>query len=507
MIVGAGVGGCASAALLSSAGHSVTVFERQDRIGGRCSTFRKGRYRFDLGASMLMMLDTIKELETLLGRRVFRDGEVLQCDPNCVVRSGSRTLVSSVQMPSLPTSKREAFRQFQKDGERHYRAAKDVILRQSYDSLRDAITWSNVTLVLGKLNLRPLYSYVSNLFQDEFLSKVFSFQSMYMGTSPYDALAAYNLLQWSEMEHGIFYPRGGMGELPKRLASIAQENQAEIVLDCGVTGFCWSASNKQTITGVTLETGESISCDLVVCNADRTWASENLLPHDEEATTALHEMEHGCSTISFYWGLDTDFNMPSHQILLGTDYSKAFEEIFQHRAIPTDPSLYVHAPSTTDPSACPKGHSVVIVLLPVGCDRVSAEELASARSLILSRMSDHGYDLSKHIVEEHVETPNTWCDQWHVGKGQCLGLNHSLYQMGPFRPSNRHRSTKNLYFVGASVQPGGGVPIVLHSAMNVCRRILNEPDTRPSWLHWIRLRPLGRVAKHLLRLYQSVASS
>lgn len=501
VVIGAGLGGCATAAILSARGHDVTVLEQADHVGGRCATFWKGGYRFDRGASMLMMLDCFERLGAAMGldSPFWDEAELIRCDPNCVVKSGKQRV--EVRMDPATTMAdddalgrvRDGLATYMRDGRRHYEAARAVIMTGSYDTLYDACTVANVTTVLSQLNLtESLASYARRLFRTDLLTKVFTFQSMYMGTSPYAALAAYNLLQWSELAEGIWYPRGGMGRIPERLAEAATERGARIRLSCPADRV---VETDGVVTGVRCSDGSVVPADCVVCNADRTYAAQRLTG-DTEASAALHAMEHGCSTISFYWGVDRAFpDMPSHQILLGQDYERAFDDIFERGRVPDDPSLYVHVPSSTDPDAAPSGHSAVIVLLPVGCEHVSGAELQAARRLVLDRMKSAGYDLEPHIVCEHVETPNTWAADWNIGRGACLGLNHTIYQMGPFRPSNRHRRLPNLFFVGASCQPGGGVPIVIHSAINVCRRVERRAAPLPWYaLHWVRLRPTVAAA-------------
>lgn len=505
IIIGAGVGGCASALLLSNAGWDVTVYEKNEWIGGRCSNFKLGAYRFDSGASMLMMLDALRKLGTLVDEDLVRALKLRKCEPNCVVYGATeRPFVVSTDPEDMirQLGGSKGYTKYMRDGKQHYEVARTVILERSYDSLLEMFELRSMWLALSKLHWKSLYRYVLECFQDAGIAKIFTFQSMYMGTSPYTARGAYTLLQYDELKHGIFYPEGGMGQIPQLFLDLAIKRGAKIHRSTPVCEILPTAESVFVKTKHGVETA-----DVVICNVDRGWATKKLF-NDTEAYNVIDGMQNGCSTISFYWGLDADLGIPSHSILMGTDYYDAFEDIFRDRSIPKDPSIYVHVPSVIDPSAAPDGGSSVIVLLPIGCETLNDSQKDTLQQHVFQTMKANGWDIESHIVEEKIVGPDEWQELYHVDKGACLGLNHSVTQMGALRPSNRHRVHPNVWFVGASSQPGGGVPPVIHSAMNVFKELARrETKTktktktttslsyRLGLLNWISMQKLFRWIK------------
>jgi phytoene desaturase (3,4-didehydrolycopene-forming) len=331
---------------------------------------------------------------------------------------------------------------------------------------------------LFKMNIiEKHYSYISKFFKTDKLRQAFSFQNMYMGISPYDATAAYSILQYIECAMGIWYPEGGMWQIINTLIKNSEENGAvyhynksvaDIDIDNGVA------------KGVILETGEKVQGDIVLCNADLTYAYKSLV-HDTEYVKKLDTMAYTSSTISFYWGIKKKVNgLQGHNIFLAEEYKESFVQIFKDLEIPDVPSFYLHVPSKIDPTCAPNGCEVITVLVPIGHlknddDNIDYTDLIlKTKKAILSKLKSSGVDdFEKDIEFEDVNTPNTWKSKFNLYKGAALGLNHQLTQMFFLRPHNKSKY-KNLYFVGASTHPGTGVPVVVSSARLVCEVIDND---------------------------------
>jgi phytoene desaturase (3,4-didehydrolycopene-forming) len=238
---------------------------------------------------------------------------------------------------------------------------------------------------------------------------------------------------------------------------------------------------------------EPLDADLVICNADLTYAYNELLPTTAYGTS-LSKRETSCSSISFYWALDRQFlELTPHNIFLAEDYKESFDSIFKKHFIPDQPSFYVNVPSRVDPSAAPKGCDSMVVLVPVGhlfdskSDSHKGSEnsqgitqdwdamVADARSTILQIIESRlKISLGPHIVDEVVNTPPTWRTSFNLDRGAILGLSHSFFNVLSFRPKTKHPSIKDLYFVGASTHPGTGVPIVLAGAKLVTEQVLRD---------------------------------
>jgi phytoene desaturase (3,4-didehydrolycopene-forming) len=236
-----------------------------------------------------------------------------------------------------------------------------------------------------------------------------------------------------------------------------------------------------------------LSADLVICNADLTYAYNNLLPNTSYAKS-LAKRETSCSSISFYWALDRQFPaLTAHNIFLAEDYRESFDSIFKKHLIPDQPSFYVNVPSRVDPSAAPAGCDSIVVLVPVGHlydDKSGTHRgaqgspgvtqdwdtmVSSARATILATIEARlNISLAAHIVDEFVNTPTTWRDSFNLDRGAILGLSHSFFNVLSFRPKTKHPSIKDLYFVGASTHPGTGVPIVLAGAKLVTDQVMKH---------------------------------
>lgn len=236
-----------------------------------------------------------------------------------------------------------------------------------------------------------------------------------------------------------------------------------------------------------------LEADVVICNADLTYAYNNLLPTTSYAKSLL-KREPSCSSISFYWALDRQFHeLSAHNIFLAEDYQESFDSIFKKLQIPDQPSFYVNVPSRVDPSAAPEGCDAIVVLVPVGhlLDSESNAHngaqgsagtsqdwdamVAAARRTILHTIEARlQISLGPHIIDEYINTPPTWKTAFNLDRGAILGLSHSFFNVLSFRPKTKHPTINDLFFVGASTHPGTGVPIVLAGAKLVAEQIMGE---------------------------------
>jgi phytoene desaturase (3,4-didehydrolycopene-forming) len=278
------------------------------------------------------------------------------------------------------------------------------------------------------------------------------------------------------------------------LVNIGERSGVEYMFDSPISEIQLSADGKRA-TGVSFkdEKKAPITADLVICNADLTYAYNNLLP----ATTygkSLESRKASCSSISFYWALDRQFpELSAHNIFLAEDYKESFDSIFKKHLIPDQPSFYVNVPSRVDPSAAPPGCDSIVILVPVGHlsgphpDSHNGGEhstgttqdwpamIASARKTVLAILQQRlQISLDAHIIEEVVNTPPSWKDTFNLDRGAILGLSHSFFNVLSFRPKTKHASIEDLYFVGASTHPGTGVPIVLAGAKLIADEILEK---------------------------------
>lgn len=299
--------------------------------------------------------------------------------------------------------------------------------------------------------------------------------------SPYDGPAPYNLLQYTEIAEGIWYPRGGFHKVVESLENIATKKfDVKFNYGRGIKDIIIDDTN--TAKGVRLEDGTEEYADIVICNADLVYAYNKLLPETSYGKKLGTKAALTSSSISFYWCMSrkmTEFSV--HNIFLSKDYKSSFDQIFKDHLLPEQPSFYIHVPSQMDESAAPAGKESMVVLVPVGhivdANKNRFDELVQkARAQIIQLIEERLKiaNFASLIEGEMINDPRTWNEKFNLWKGSILGLSHNIPQVLYFRPSTRSHLFKNLYFVGASAHPGTGVPIVLCGAKLVEKQILED---------------------------------
>lgn len=287
--------------------------------------------------------------------------------------------------------------------------------------------------------------------------------------SPYDGIAPYNLLQYTEIAEGIWYPKGGFNRVLQSLETIAVKYGAKFNYNNDVQEII--IDDKGVAKGIKLNNGDVVNSDIVICNADLVYAYNKLLPKTPYAEK-LGNKKLTSSSISFYWSMNQIIpQMSVHNIFLSEHYKPSFDQIFKDHTLPDSPSFYVNVPSRIDPTAAPEGKDTIVVLVPIGhitsnpdidFDKLVERAREQVIDTIEKRLNVSNF--KSMIDHELINDPRSWQNEFNLWKGSILGLTHSLFQVLWFRPSIKCKIFENLYFVGASVQPGTGVPIVLCGA-------------------------------------------
>jgi phytoene desaturase len=492
LIVGAGIGGIATAARLARHGWQVTVLEKNEIPGGRCGQMKLDGYTFDTGATLLLMPEVYAETFTALGERLSDHLDLRRVDPTYHLYFPDDSQLQLTydmhamqdQMESLEPGSFERLLRYLAEGRCLYNQSLDNLVERDFRSLSEFIS-PRMLLLYSRLKALTRHTdYVKRFFKDPRLLMAFTFQDMYMGLSPYESPATYSLMPSTELEDGVWYPIGGMYRVAEALTAIAEKLGVEFIYDAHVERILVEGARA---TGVKLEDGRVFKADTVVANADLGYVYRHLLP-DRAASTRLDRREYGCSTIMFYWGLDRQYpQLGPHNLFLNGDYRQSFEVIFKQKGMPDEPNFYIHAPVRLDPSMAPAGHDTWYVAVPVGHIDDIEDELKGginqdrhalqhrARCYILHRLSQLGFpEVESHIREELSSVPHWWQNRYNLTRGSTHGLSHKLTQMAYLRPHNRHSRYHNLYFVGASTHPGTGIPTVLISARLAAQRVLDE---------------------------------
>ncbi|KAG0192762.1 hypothetical protein DFQ28_008006 [Apophysomyces sp. BC1034] len=505
VIIGAGVGGVATAARLSREGFRVTVVEKNDFVGGRCSFLHHNGHRFDQGPSLYLMPKLFEEAFADLDERIEDHLDLLRCENNYKVYfdDGDAIRLSS-DLSHMKTEMERVegrdgfgnFLNFLSETHVHYERGVLLALKQNFESFWDMVKLKHAPEIVRLHLFSKIYSRAAKYFRTKKMRMAFTFQTMYMGMSPFDAPAVYSLLQYTEFAEGIWYPRGGFNVVVQKLEAIAtQKYGASFIYEAPVAQINTAAKR---VTGVTLENGQVIEADAVVCNADLVYAYHHLLPPCQWTQNNLAKQKLTSSSISFYWSLKQVVpQLDVHNIFLAEAYRESFEEIFQDYGLPSEASFYVNIPSRIDPAAAPPNKDTMVVLVPIGhirnqkgnADDENYPALVNrARRMVLDVIQQRLGLTSFHDLIEHeiVNDPTVWQSKFNLWRGSVLGLSHNILQVLWFRPSTKDSTGRfdNLFFVGASTHPGTGVPIVLAgsklTADQVCRHFDQVP--KPSTL-------------------------
>ena len=485
VIIGAGIGGICAATHLASHGLHVTVVEKNPNPGGRCDWIEREGHHFDTGPTLLVMPRVYEAEFAALGTPMSNLLNLQQVDPTyrLVFDDGSQLALTSDmqsmrdQLESIEAGAYQGFMRYHEEGERHYRVGMEKLVNRDFRRFSEFFSLGNIPLLF---QLKPLVKHYANMaayFKNPRLKAAFTFQDVYMGLSPFEGPATFSLMQYTELAHGVWYPKGGMYSIVDALMALAREAGVEFAFDTTAEGI---NVNSSRVKDVTLEHNLKMGADVFLANADLPYVYQSLLPMDGLAEK-LSRKHYSCSVISFFWGVDKPYEtLGPHTLFLADDYRANFDSIIRDLDLPANPSLYVHAPTRLDPSMTPPGEDTLIAIVPVGHLSENGEQdwdnlTDQARAHVFRRLRTLGItDLESHIKFETSFTPLSWRKRYNLVNGSTHGLSHNLTQLGYFRPSNRHPRLRNLYFVGASTHPGTGIPTSMISARLVAKRIMDE---------------------------------
>src|SRR4030043_250446 len=485
LIIGAGVGGICAAIHLAHHGLHVTVMEKNPNPGGRCDWIERDGHPFDTGPTLMVMHRVYEAEFAALGGSMNSLLDLQQVDPTyrLVFDDGSQLALSSNmqsmrdQLESMEHGAYQGFIRYHQEGERHYRLGMERLVNHDFRRFSDFFTFGNIPLLFQVKPLVKHYAHMSSYFKNPRLKAAFTFQDVYMGLSPFEAPASFSLMPYTELAHGVWYPKGGMYSIVEALMSLAREAGVEFAFDTTVEQIIVNGKLVKELGG---EHNQRVKPDVILANADLPYVYQDLLPKDNRAER-LSRKHYSCSVISFFWGVDKPYHVfGPHTLFLADDYRANFDTITRDLGLPANPSLYIHAPTRLDPSMAPPSEDSLIAVVPVGhLSENGGQDWSSirdqARQHVFRRLGGLGvHDLESHIKFETSFTPLSWRKRYNLVKGSTHGLSHNLTQLAYFRPSNRHPRYRNLYFVGASTHPGTGIPTAMVSARLVARRIMDE---------------------------------
>lgn len=434
-------------------------------------------------------------LESILdsiGFDLWRELSLIKLDPQyrLVFGAGGELLAS----PDVRTLEAEVARLSPRDAGQVRRFLDDnrwklkcfkPFLESSFDSWRDTLKPELLKLLPVLKPWRSLDSELGRYFQDERVRLGFSFQSKYLGMTPFECPSLFTILSFLEYEYGVFHPVGGCGAVTVALARIARQLGAEIQLSTPVQQLL---TEGRKVVGVRTSEGD-IKADAVVINADFARAMSKLVPPELRRRWSDRKLEKtrmSCSAFMLYLGIRGRYDKISHHsIYVAKDYARNMDEIARLHVLSDDPSYYVQNACITDPSLAPPGKSTIYVLVPVThqADTVDwTKERGRYRELVLNKLADLGApDIRSRIEYERILTPDDWNTEFEVHKGAVFGLAHNWSQMLHLRPRNRFDELDGVYLVGGSTHPGSGLPVIFESARISSRLLLNDLGVAVTW--------------------------
>ncbi|MEV4717108.1 phytoene desaturase family protein [Micromonospora noduli] len=480
VVVGAGLGGLACALHLAGSGRQVTVLEREPVPGGRAGRLGVDGYEFDTGPTVLTMPDLIAEALGAVGEELHDWLDLTPLDPayRAYYPDGSTldVLTDTTRMAaeiSRVCGPREAdgYLRFVEYARELWRLERTDFIERNLDAPTDLIT-GNLLKLLGGGAFRRLQTKINQFFRDPRTQRIFSFQAMYAGLAPHDALAIYAVIAYLDSVAGVYFPRGGIHAVSRAMAGAAEKHGVQIRYDTTVTRV---ETVNGRATGVLTADGDLVPADVVVLNPDLPVAYRDLLP-----AAPQRRLTYSPSCVVLHVGSRQAYaKIAHHNIHFGRAWKGTFDEVIRRGELMTDPSLLVTNPSRTDPAVAPPDRHTYYVLAPVpNLHRAPFEWRGDLTQRytdqLIGTLEERGYvGFGAGVEVLRAITPAEWEEQG-MAAGTPFAAAHTLFQTGPFRPSNLHRDLPNVVFVGSGTQPGVGVPMVLISGKLAAGRITGE---------------------------------
>jgi phytoene desaturase len=487
-VIGSGFGGLAVAIRLQAAGFRTTLFEARDLPGGRAYVYREAGYTFDAGPTVITAPDCLEELAGAAGRKLSDVVELLPVEPfyRLVWPDGDRfDYVGDEDRMAAEIARRHpadgpGYRRFVDYSRRVFETGYQELAATPFLRFADMV---RVAPDLIRLRAdRPVYATVSRFVRDERTRQALSFHSLLVGGNPLETSSIYTLIHYLERRWGVYFPRGGTGALVAGLVRLFEDLGGELRLSCPVERVDVERGAR-VVHRVTSAARASEPFDLVVSNADLHHTYASIYKRDPAAPAMrrrLERMDWSMSLFVLYFGTDRSYRdeIAHHTVVFGPRYEGLLRDIFRGSRLPEDFSLYLHAPTVTDPSMAPPGCGSFYVLSPVphlGNAPLDWDKLAGPYGdRILTALERLLPDLRRHVVVRRHFTPVDFRGELRSYLGSAFSCAPRLGQSAYFRPHNRDPHIPGLYLVGAGTHPGAGVPGVVNSAKATARVIAED---------------------------------
>ena len=478
VIVGAGLAGLSAALRLAGAGRKVTVLERESVPGGRNGLLKKDGYSFDTGPSVLTMPSLINDAFNCVGedmkdwleltpltplyRAFYADGSQLD------VHADTNEMEAEIAK-HISSTEAAGYRRYVEFVTKLYKYEMNDFIDRNIDSPLNLLT-PNLARLIALGGFRKLSPKVNQFMKDPRLQKVYSFQAMYAGVSPQQALAIYAVIAYMDSVNGVFFPKGGMHAVPRALAAAAQKHGVVFKYNTTVTNV--EVSNGRAKAVIT-EAGERYECDAVILNPDLPVAYRELLG---KSPVTIKRLKYSPSCVTLLVGSSKKYDFAAHHnIHFGHSWDGVFDELIKKKQLMSDPSILVTVPTHDDPDLAPAGKHSYYILFPtpnLDSDIDWKKQAGPYRDQMIKTIEERGYTgFGDSIETEVMTTPLDWKNQG-MEMGAPFASAHTFFQTGPFRPRNMAQGIENVVFAGSGTQPGVGVPMVLISGRLAAERIV-----------------------------------
>ncbi|HMB98489.1 MAG TPA: phytoene desaturase [Balneolaceae bacterium] len=486
IVIGSGFGGLATASRLLSRGHSVKIFEKRDKPGGRAYVYEKNGFTFDGGPTVITAPFMFDDIYEAAGKKREDFIDFVPCNPFYRIFDWNHRPFDYNDDHEFTLKEIEKRNPSDKEGYEKFISTTKAIFQKGFVELADKpfLKFTDMLKVAPDLirlqSYKTVYKYVAQFIDDEFLRRCFSFHPLLVGGNPFDTTSIYAMIHYLEREWGVHYAMGGTGAIVEALVNLITEQGGQLHLEAEIDEILVTDGKAQ---GIRLKNGETHKADAIVSNADVAFTYKNLIDKKHRKKYSDRKIErtkYSMSLFVIYFGTKKQYReqgLAHHNIILGKRYKELLSDIFNKKHLSDDFSLYLHMPTITDPSMAPEGCESFYVLSPVphldsGTDW--NEAAPRYRDLIMNFLEENYLpDLQENLVAEHYIDPLHFQDTLNSYKGSAFSVQPILTQSAWFRPHNKSEDVDGLYFVGAGTHPGAGLPGVLSSA-KIAENLIGE---------------------------------
>ncbi|MFD2178379.1 phytoene desaturase family protein [Veronia pacifica] len=484
VVIGAGFGGIAASLRLRARGYDVTIVDRCSSLGGRAQVYDVEGFRHDAGPTVVTAPFLLEELFSLFGESLHEHVELVPLEPwyrfhfpdgGHFDYGGSLDKTLS-EIARVSAEDVDGYQSLVNESQQIFDVGFTKLADKPFHQFSTMLAQLPYLVKLG--SHRSVWKFVSKHLKSDKLRQAFSIQPLLVGGNPFDTTCIYSLIHYLERKWGIFFPTGGTGALVEALGNLMKRQGIAVKLNTTVTGFTF---DNKTIKNVEMDDGSVMDADLVVSNGDPAFIYENLIPKSQQTLpcrlkTNVSEKSMGLYVL--YFGTTKQYSdVAHHTIWLGKRYKELLEDIFHHKTLTEDFSLYVHRPTATDPSFAPDGCDSFYVLAPVPNQEGNIDwtvEGSKLKDRIVNALEQTLLpELSEHIKGDFFKTPDDFAQSYLSAEGAGFSIAPLFRQSAWFRYHNQGEGIDNLYLVGAGTHPGAGLPGVLSSA-KVLERLI--PD-------------------------------